>query len=135
MTCRTAILCQPGADSRQNCALSQGRGVEISSRLSALRLRWGEMTSSFGLLTPWRLLIGLYDSRVAMRRHTCSVDDRGLIQIVDSALADVTRRSGEWLVCRPGCTQCCVGEFPLPPVVARRKARGLCALHARLPRK
>jgi Fe-S-cluster containining protein len=135
MTCRTAILCQPGADSRQNCALSQGRGVEISSRLSALRLRWGEMTSSFGLLTPWRLLIGLYDSRVAMRRHTCSVDDRGLIQIVDSALADVTRRSGEWLVCRPGCTQCCVGAFPINQLDAQRMRRGLDALEASLPER
>jgi hypothetical protein len=28
--------------------------------------------------------------------------DKKLIQIVDAALADATRRSGSWLECRPG---------------------------------
>jgi len=36
-----------------------------------------------------------------------------LIQIVDAALADAARRSGAHLVCRPGCTQCCVGVFAI----------------------
>ena len=29
-------------------------------------------------------------------------EDQKLIQIVDSALAEATRRSGKWLACRPG---------------------------------
>jgi Fe-S-cluster containining protein len=36
-----------------------------------------------------------------------------LVQIVDAALASATLRSGSHLVCRPGCTQCCVGVFPI----------------------
>ena len=112
-----------------------GMGVEISSSLSAFRLPWTEMTSSFGLLAPWRFLIGLYDSRVAMRRHSSIVDDRALIQIVDCALADVTRRSGEWLVCRPGCTQCCIGVFPINQLDAQRMRRGLEALEASSPER
>jgi hypothetical protein len=39
--------------------------------------------------------------------------DRGLVQIVDSAMAEAARRSGDWLVCRPGCTQCCIGPFAI----------------------
>ena len=50
--------------------------------------------------------------------------DQKLIQIVDSALADVTRRSGEWLVCRPGCTQCCIGVFSINQLDAFRLRRG-----------
>ena len=93
------------------------------------------MTSSFGLLAPWCFLIGLYDSGVAMRRHTSSVDDRALIQIVDAALTDVTRRSGKWLVCHPGCTQCCIGVFPINQLDAQRMRRGLEALEASSPER
>jgi len=54
--------------------------------------------------------------------------DGALIQIVDAALADVTRRSGEWLVCRPGCTQCCVGVFAIHQLDAVRLQQGLTDL-------
>ncbi|HTS36882.1 MAG TPA: YkgJ family cysteine cluster protein [Candidatus Solibacter sp.] len=54
--------------------------------------------------------------------------DRKLIQIVDAALADTSRRSGEWLACRPGCTQCCIGVFPINQVDVLRLKRGLAAL-------
>jgi Fe-S-cluster containining protein len=54
-----------------------------------------------------------------------SAKDQKLIQIVDSALADATRRSGEWLVCREGCTQCCIGAFPINALDAWRLRRGL----------
>jgi len=47
-----------------------------------------------------------------------------LIQIVDAALADATRRSGEWLACRPGCTQCCIGVFAINQLDALRLRRG-----------
>ncbi len=46
--------------------------------------------------------------------------DQKLIQIVDSALADATRRSGKWLACRPGCTQCCIGAFAINQLDALR---------------
>ena len=46
--------------------------------------------------------------------------DAQLIQIVDAALADATRRAGPHLVCRPGCTQCCYGAFAIGPLDALR---------------
>ena len=61
--------------------------------------------------------------------------DQKLIQIVDSALADVTRRSGEWLVCRPGCTQCCIGAFSINQLDAFRLRRGLADLAKRSPER
>jgi Fe-S-cluster containining protein len=61
--------------------------------------------------------------------------DRALIQIVDSALAEATRRSGEWLVCRPGCTQCCIGVFPINQLDAERLRRGLSDLEKRAPER
>jgi Fe-S-cluster containining protein len=61
--------------------------------------------------------------------------DQKLIQIVDSALADVTGRSGLWLVCRPGCTQCCVGAFAINQLDAARLQRGLAKLKTRDPER
>lgn len=59
--------------------------------------------------------------------------DRKLVQIVDAAFADAARRSGEWLVCRPGCTQCCVGVFPINQLDAARLKRGLAELEISVP--
>jgi len=61
--------------------------------------------------------------------------DQKLIQIVDSALADVTRKSGEWLVCRPGCTQCCMGAFAINQLDAWRLRRGLDDLEKLAPER
>jgi Fe-S-cluster containining protein len=48
-----------------------------------------------------------------------------LVQIVDAALADAAARSGDHLVCRAGCTQCCVGVFPIAQEDAARLRAGL----------
>jgi Fe-S-cluster containining protein len=61
--------------------------------------------------------------------------DQKLIQIVDSALADATRKSGKWLACRPGCTQCCIGAFAINQLDALRLRRGLAALEKREPKR
>ncbi len=61
--------------------------------------------------------------------------DQKLIQIVDSALADATRRSGKWLACRPGCTQCCIGAFPINRLDALRLRRGLADLEKLDPKR
>jgi Fe-S-cluster containining protein len=61
--------------------------------------------------------------------------DQVLIQIVDSALAESARRSGEWLVCRPGCTQCCIGVFPINQLDAVRLRRGLADLEKIAPQR
>jgi len=57
--------------------------------------------------------------------------DDSLIQIVDAALAEAARRSGPWLLCRPGCAQCCLGEFSITQLDAERLRRGLAELETR----
>jgi len=61
--------------------------------------------------------------------------DQSLIQIVDSALADAARKSGKWLVCHLGCTQCCVGAFPINQLDALRLRQGLADLEAQAPER
>ena len=51
--------------------------------------------------------------------------DAELVQIVDAALADAVLRSGEWLVCRAGCSQCCYGVFEISGLDAERLRGGL----------
>jgi Fe-S-cluster containining protein len=70
-----------------------------------------------------------------------------LFPILDAALASATERSGNWLACRPGCHQCCVGVFAISqldseklreglaladPAVAQRIRARVAASHARL---
>ena len=58
-----------------------------------------------------------------------------LIQIVDSALAEVTRKSGDWIACRPGCTQCCIGPFAINQLDALRLRHGMEDLEGRVPER
>jgi Fe-S-cluster containining protein len=59
--------------------------------------------------------------------------DFELVQIMDAALADAARRAGDWLVCRPGCTQCCHGAFAIGPLDALRLRAGMDALRTAEP--
>lgn len=59
--------------------------------------------------------------------------DRELVQIVDASLARAAEQAGEWLVCRPGCTQCCHGAFAINQLDAARLRAGMEALHAADP--
>src|SRR5262244_639187 len=61
--------------------------------------------------------------------------DRELVQIVDAALAEAARKSGEWLVCRKGCTQCCFGPFPISQLDVARLRQGLVDLEKNDPRR
>ncbi len=61
--------------------------------------------------------------------------DRELVQIVDSAFADAAHRSGEWLVCHPGCAQCCIGVFPVNALDAVRLREGLKKLEKLAPER
>lgn len=56
--------------------------------------------------------------------------DAQLVQIVDAATADAARRSGAWLKCAPGCTQCCMGVFPISQLDAARLREGFAALES-----
>jgi Fe-S-cluster containining protein len=61
--------------------------------------------------------------------------DGALIQIVDAALAEAARKSGAWLVCRPGCCECCMGPFPISEADAVRLRHGLADLQSRDPQR
>jgi Fe-S-cluster containining protein len=58
-----------------------------------------------------------------------------LVQIVDIAVADAYQRGGHHLVCKPGCSQCCIGVFPISQQDAFRLREGLTALEQTDPAK
>ena len=62
------------------------------------------------------------------QRDTNSVPDATLVQIVDTALLLTAKKSGSWLACKPGCSQCCVGVFAINQLDAQRLREGLAAL-------
>jgi Fe-S-cluster containining protein len=68
-------------------------------------------------------------------RSSLPAADRQLVQIVDAALAGAARRSGDWLVCRPGCTQCCIGPFPINQLDAARLRHGMKELEVSDPER
>jgi Fe-S-cluster containining protein len=51
-----------------------------------------------------------------------------LVQLVDAATAEAARRAGEWVACRPGCTQCCLDPFPITQLDALRLREGIALL-------
>jgi Fe-S-cluster containining protein len=61
--------------------------------------------------------------------------DQKLVQILDAALASAERRSGEWLICKPGCTPCCIGVFAIDQLDALRLKAGLVELEAADPHR
>jgi Fe-S-cluster containining protein len=61
--------------------------------------------------------------------------DRELIQIVDAAMAEAARLSGAWVVCEPGCADCCLGPFPITQLDAWRLRQGLAQLERRDPER
>ena len=87
----------------------------------------------FSLLAAETQTLLRYASWMPLR--SLPAGDRALIQIVGAALADTTRRSGEWLACRPGCTQCCTGVFPINQLDAARLRSELIELQKREPER
>ena len=60
---------------------------------------------------------------------------QSLVQIVDIAVADAYRRGGPHLVCHPGCSQCCIGVFPISHQDAAHLREGLASLEQTDPEK
>ncbi len=58
--------------------------------------------------------------------------DAHLLQIVEAASADSAFRADSqnpsWIRCTTGCTQCCIGVFPISQLDAERLRHGLSAL-------
>ena len=71
-----------------------------------------------------------YNVRVALPDDYCGLPraSETLIQIVDVALAESARKSGDRLACCPGCTPCCLGPFPISQLDAWRLREGLALL-------
>jgi len=61
--------------------------------------------------------------------------DQDLVQIVDAALLDTQWRSGDWLICKPGCTSCCIGVFAIDQLDVLRLQQGLGMLDASDPQR
>ena len=61
--------------------------------------------------------------------------DRELIQIVDAVMAEAVRLGGAWVVCEPGCAECCRGPFPITQLDARRLREGLAQLERHDPER
>lgn len=59
--------------------------------------------------------------------------DSELVRIMDASLAEAARRSGPWLACRTGCTQCCHGAFAINALDAARLRAGMETLRATQP--
>ncbi len=62
-------------------------------------------------------------------------EDAKLVQIVDAALLDSEWRSGDWLICRPGCTPCCIGVFAIDQLDVLRLHAGLESLETSDPER
>lgn len=95
----------------------------MTSRATSLKLRKDYIATKIRLCSRFGILVCM----------TLPPRDRELVQIVDAALAQVARAAGEWLVCRPGCTQCCHGAFAINELDAQRLAAGMMALQTANP--
>lgn len=69
----------------------------------------------------------------AMRGKDSARSDRRLLQVIDDAMTEAARRAGDRLACRPGCTGCCHGPFPINGLDTARLRRGLADLAAHDP--
>jgi Fe-S-cluster containining protein len=61
------------------------------------------------------------------------IRDGELLRIMDAALDEAARRSGAWLACKQGCTQCCHGAFAINALDAARLRSGIRSLQAADP--
>ena len=69
--------------------------------------------------------------RRGLRYSRSMPGDEAPIRIVDTAIAEAARKSGAWLVCRPGRTGCRMGPFPITQLDARSPREGLAELESR----
>jgi Fe-S-cluster containining protein len=66
-----------------------------------------------------------------------SLDDaqRRLLNLLDRDFAAARKRAGEWLVCRPGCADCCFGPVPVTRLDVRLLRRGMGELEREDPNR
>lgn len=71
---------------------------------------------------------GSSGSDAALARRNLLRADADLTGAVDAAIGKAARLAGPALVCRPGCSECCIGPFPITRLDAWRLREGLEAL-------
>lgn len=54
-----------------------------------------------------------------------AASDRRLLDALDRGFAEIRRRAGPYLLCAPGCSECCFGPFPITRLDVRRLLSGL----------
>lgn len=70
-----------------------------------------------------------------MTRDDLARADHLLLQVIDEAMETAGRRAGDRLACRPGCTECCIGPFPITRLDAWRLRQGLVRLEESDPKR
>ena len=68
------------------------------------------------------------DADPERKRRNLQRADGDLTGAVDAAIAKAARRAGDQLVCRAGCSECCIGPFPINRLDVWRLREGLQAL-------
>lgn len=61
--------------------------------------------------------------------------DRVLLRIIDANMQEAAANCGAHLACRPGCTACCLGPFPIHALDAERLRGGLAELRRTAPER
>jgi Fe-S-cluster containining protein len=60
--------------------------------------------------------------------------DADLLRVIDRDFAAVAAKAGDWLACAPGCSECCIGPFPITRLDVRRLSAGMARLETDDPR-
>ncbi|MGJ5813246.1 YkgJ family cysteine cluster protein [Paludibaculum fermentans] len=64
---------------------------------------------------------------------SCGPKATELVQIVGQTMAEAQAKGGPWIVCRPGCAECCLGTFAISQSDAERLQHGLEQLSVQDP--
>jgi len=70
---------------------------------------------------------------VSRRDEGVERDDRRLLAVLDAGFARAAEAAGAHLACRPGCSECCLGPFPVTLLDARRLGGGMRRLRRSAP--
>jgi Fe-S-cluster containining protein len=83
---------------------------------------------------PGNAAAGGTDAAGIARRNLLRAD-ADFTGAVDAAIAKAARVAGPALVCRPGCSECCVGPFPITRLDGIRLREGMDALRQSDPER
>jgi len=61
--------------------------------------------------------------------------DRTLLDDISASMEEAVRRGGDWIACKPGCTQCCIGPFAITALDAWRLREGMRQLDVEDPER